>query len=190
VEVSTTILDLYATPDTVKTAVKVARDDLSSKRVQQVRHLVSDLASEADTHVTEIPLGTYPTAIKAAAPLIDAGKIDEAKAALQAALSTLVVVTYIVSLPAVRAQAMLHQAEQLSTKSNRSQDDNQKVRSYIDATRSQLQLAETLGYGTKEDYKPLYAQLDDVQKNAESSQPGRGVFAKLQQSLKNFKFSS
>src|SRR5438270_12243175 len=85
VEVSTTILDLYATPDTVKTAVKVARDDLSSNRVQQARHLVSDLASEADTHVTEIPLGTYPTAIKAAAPLIDAGKIDEAKAALQAA---------------------------------------------------------------------------------------------------------
>ena len=190
VEVSTTILDLYATPDTVKTAVRVAKDDLSSNRVQQARHLVSDLASEADTHVAEIPLGTYPTAIKAVAPLIDAGKIDQAKAALQAALSTLVVITYVAPLPAIRAQAMLQQAEQLSTKSNRSQDDNQKVRSYIDATRGQLQLAETLGYGTKEDYKPLYAQLDDVQKNAESRQPGRGAFAKLQQSLKNFKFLS
>lgn len=190
VEVSTTILDLYATPDTVKAAVEDAKDDLSSNRVQQARHLVNDLASEADTHVTEIPLATYPAAIKAVAPLIDAGKTDEAKGALEAALNTLVVVTYVVPLPRVRAQALLQQAEQLATKSNRTQDDNQKVRRYIDATRSQIQLAETLGYGSKEDYKPLYAQLDDIQKRAETGQPGKGLFAKLEQSLKNFNFSS
>jgi YfdX protein len=190
VEVSTTILDLYASPDTVMAAVKGAKDDLSSNRVQQARHLVNDLASEADTHVTEIPLATYPAAIKAVAPLIDAGKMDEAKGALEAALNTLVVVTFVVPLPQVRAQALLRQAEQLASKSNRTQDDNQKVRSYIDATRTQIQLAETLGYGSKDDYRPLYAQLDDIQKKAETGQPGKGLFAKLEQSLKNFKFSS
>ncbi len=190
VEVSTMILDLYATPDTVKAALKDAKDDLSSNHVQQARHLLNDLASEADTQVTEIPLATYPAAIKAVAPLIDAGKMDEAKGALEAALNTLVVVTYVVPLPQVRAQALLQQAEKLAANPNRTQDDNQKVRSYINGTRTQIQLAETLGYGSKDDYKPLYAQLDDIQKKTESGQPGKGLFAKLEQSLKNFKFSS
>jgi hypothetical protein len=188
VEVGTTILDLYATPDTVMAAVRDAKDDLSLNRVQLARRLLKDLASEADTHVAEIPLATYPAAIKAIAPLIDAGKMDEAKAALEAALNTIVVVTYVVPLPRVRAQALLQEAKQLATKSNRTQDDGKKVHSYIDATRSQIQLAEALGYGSKDDYRPLYAQLDDIQKKTETGQPGKGLFARLEQSLKNFKF--
>jgi ribosomal protein S20 len=190
VEVTTSILDLYATPDTVKTVVKDAKDDLSSNRVQHARHLVSDLASEADTHVTEIPLATYPAAIKAVAPLIDAGKTKEAKAALEAALNTLVIETIIIPLPGIRAQALLHEADQLANKGNRTKDDNQRVRHYLDATRTELQLAEALGYGTKDNYKPLYAQLDDIQKKAENGEPGRSVFANIEQSLKNFRFSS
>jgi hypothetical protein len=99
VEVTTAILDLYATPDTVQAVIKDAKDDLSSNRVQQARHSISDLASEADTRVTEIPLATYPAAIKAVAPLIDTGKTQEAKAALEAALNTLVIETVIIPLP-------------------------------------------------------------------------------------------
>jgi hypothetical protein len=190
VDVTTSILDLYATPDTVKAVIKEAKDDLSRNQVQQSRHLLTDLASEADTHVFEIPLATYPAAIKAVAPLIDSGKTKEAKAAIEAALNTLVIETYVVALPSVRAQALLREAEQLATKNNRKQEDNQKVRSFISATRTQLQLAEALGYGTKDNYKPLYAQLDDVQKKAENGQSGRGLFAKVQQSLRNFKFLS
>jgi hypothetical protein len=190
VEVSTTILDLYAIPDTVKAVVKEAKDDLSDNQVQQARHLVSDLASEANIHVVGIPLATYPAAIKAVAPLIDAGKTQDAKAALEAALNTLVIETDVVPLPSVRAQALLRQAEQLATKNTRKQEDNQKVHSLIDATRIEIQLAEALGYGTKDSYKPLYAQLDDIQKKTNNGRFGRGLFAKLEQSLKNFKFST
>ena len=68
--------------------MKRARDDLSRERVQDARLLVADLASEADIHVTEIPLATYAAAIRAVAPLINAGKVDEAKAALYSALNT------------------------------------------------------------------------------------------------------
>lgn len=174
VDVTVSVLDLYATPDTVKAVIKEAKDDLSNNQVQQARHLVTDLASEADTHVIEIPLATYPAAIKAVAPLIDAGKIEEAKAALEAALDTLVIETYVVPLPRVRAQALLQQAGQLATNNNRKPEDNQKVRSYIQATRTELQLAEALGYGTKDGYNPLYAELDDVQKRAENGSLAEG----------------
>ena len=190
IDVSTSIFDLYTTPDTVKRVVNEARDDLSNSQVQQARLLVTPLASEADTHVAQIPLATYPAAIKAVAPLIDAGKTEEAKAALEAALNTIVIDTYVMPLPRVRAQALLHQAEQLTAKPSRTQDDNQRLHSLIEATRTQIQLAEALGYGTKEDYKPLYAQLDDVQKKAESGQSSKGLFDRIEQSLKRFKFSS
>jgi hypothetical protein len=190
VDVTVSVLDLYAVPNTVKAVVKQAKDDLSNYRVQEARHLMSDLASEADIHVVEIPLATYPVAIKAVAPLIDAGKMQDAKAALEAALNTLVVNIYVLPLPSVRAQALLVQAEQLATKNNRKQEDNQELHNLIEATRTEIQLAETLGYGAKDDYKPLYAQLDDIQKKTENGESGKGLFARMEQSLKNFKFST
>jgi hypothetical protein len=189
VNVSTTILDLYATPDTVKGAVKDAKDYLSNNRVQDARLLVENLASEADIHVTEIPLATYPAAIRAVAPLIDSGKIDEAKAALSTALNTLVVETFVIPLPKIRAVAMLGDADNLTKSSTLKEEDKTKVRNLIDATRHELQLAEALGYGTAANYKPLYAQLDEIQKKTEGGQTGKGMFDKFRKSLKAFKFS-
>jgi hypothetical protein len=190
IDVSTTVLDLYATPDTVKRVVNVATLELSGGQVQQARHLVTGLASEADTQVVAIPLATYPAAIKAVAPLIDGGKTQEAEAALEAALHTLVIETDVIPLPRVRAEALLRQAEQLTSKANGTQVDNQKVTSLIDAARTEIQLAEALGYGTKDDYKPLYAQLDEVQKKTASGNSSKGLFDRIDQSLKKFKFSS
>lgn len=190
VSVTTTVLDLYTTPDTVRMAVKQAKDDLSNDQVQQARLLLQDLASEADIHVTEIPLATYPAAIRAVAPLVDAGRTDEAKAAIYAVLNTLVIETYVVPLPKIRAEAMLAGADTLANKSDRKEEDKTKLRSLLDSTRHEIQLAEALGYGTKDNYKPLYAQLDEIQKKTEGGQMEKGLVAKLRQSLKTFRFSS
>jgi hypothetical protein len=190
VGVSTTMLDLYATPDTVKSAVKEAKDDLAKNQVQQARLLVQSLASEADIHVTEIPLATYPAAIRAVAPLIDSGKIDDAKGALYTALNTMVVETFVVPLPGIRAEAMLTAADTLAKSSQRKDEDQKKLRGLIDATRLELQLAEALGYGTSESYKPMYAQLDEIQKKIDGGQSGKSIFDRMRQSLRNFKFSS
>ncbi len=190
VGVTTSMVDLYTTPETVKTVVQQAKDDLAREEVQHARLLVQDLASEADIHVTEIPLATYPAAIKAVAPLIDAGKLDEAKAALQAALNTLVIETYVVPLPPIRAEAMLAASDALAGKKERTPEDKTKLLGFIQGARRELQLAEALGYGDKNDYQPLYSQLDDIQKRIESGQSGRGLLDKLRNSVKSFKFSS
>lgn len=189
VAVETTIFDLYAAPDTVKTVVNAAKDDLASERVQSARHLVSYLASEADVNVSALPLATYPAAIKAVAPLIDAGKTEEAKAALESVLDTLVIETYVVPLPRARAEALLAEAQKLASRSNKTQDDNKRLHNLLDATRTQIQLAEALGYGTKDSYKPLYSELDEVQRKAASGQSGGNLFDRLRQSIRNFKFS-
>lgn len=190
VDVTTTIFDLYGTPETVKNLINQCKDDLSRDRVQQARLLMMNLASEADTHVVEIPLATYPAAIKAVAPLIDAGKLNQAIAALETALNTMVIQTYVIPLPRVRAEALLAEANQLASNTNRASPGNQTVHDLLEAARTQLQLAEALGYGNKEEYKPLYAQLDDVEKKAESGKTNEGLFNRIEDSLRRFKFST
>jgi hypothetical protein len=76
----------------------------------------------------------------------------------------------------------------LAATSNRTADENAKLRSLIDEARTQLQFAEALGYGVRDSYKPLYAQLDDIQKKTKGGQSGKSLFDRLQNSLKNFKF--
>ena len=158
--------------------------------MQQARDLLSGLASEADIQVTDLSLATYPSAIKAVVPLIDAGKTEEAKTALFAALNTLVVEDYVIPLPRVRAQSMLREAQRLAAKSNRTADENDRLRALISAAQNELKLAEALGYGTKDSYKPLYDQIAEVQKQTDAGQSGKGLFDKLQDSLKRFKFRS
>src|SRR5205085_370381 len=102
INVVTIIRDLYSNVDTVKAAVRQAKDYLAEGKVQEARALLNGLASEAENQVTNIPLATYPAAIKTIAPLIDAGKIDEAKTALQTALNTLVIQSFITPLPKIR----------------------------------------------------------------------------------------
>lgn len=60
----------------------------------------------------------------------------------------------------------------------------------IAAARTEVQVAEALGYGTKADYRPLYSEIDDLQKAAERGNANPGLFDKVRESLKRFKFSS
>lgn len=185
--VATIIRDLYSNPDTVKGVVLQVRDYLDDGKIQQARALLSGLASEAETQVTNIPLATYPAAIRAVAPLIDAGKLDEAKTALQTALNTLVIESFVTPLPKIRAEAMLKDAETLTEKSDRKDSENKKLRDLVESARHELQLAEAMGYGDRSDYKPLYAQLDDIQNKTEGGKSGKGFFDKIKESLKRLK---
>ncbi len=187
VSVATVVRDLYANPDTVKAAVQEARTDLNDGKVQQARALLGGLASEAELQVSNIPLATYPAAIKAVVPLIDAGKNQEAKSALQLALNTLVVERFITPLPPVRAKAMLDEAEKLAEKSGRNGDENKKLHDLVENARTQLELGEALGYGIRDDYKPLYGQLDDIQTKTGDGKSGKGFFDKIKESLKGLK---
>lgn len=183
--VSTTLVtyDLFASPDTVKAAVAEARHDLADGEVQKARLLTDALASEIQIRTSNIPLATYPAAIKAITPLIDAGKVDEAKAQLQAALGTLVITTDVIPLPKLRAEGLLKEAQTLTEKKDRSKEDNDKLASDLKAAREQLQMAELLGYGKMGDYKPLYEQIDGIQKASAGGKSGFGWFDKIKKQI-------
>ena len=175
--------DLLARPETVKTVVKEAEDLLEDGEVQKARHLLANLASEIVFTTTSIPLATYPDAIKAISPLIDAGKIDEAKQALRAALSTLVITDEIIPLPVLRADYMLAAAKTLSENMERSDEDNKLLERLLKSARVQLQLAEALGYGNKKLFKPLYKEIDEIERKTAGGKGGKGWFDSLEKKL-------
>ncbi len=179
-------IDLLSTPDTVKAAAKQVKEYLDDGDIQKARPLIATLASEIDFHTTNIPLGTYPAAIKAITPLIDAGKIDEAKAGLRAALNTLVITTEVVPLPKLRAELLLKEAQMLAEKKARSKEENDRLARNLKVSREQLQLAETLGYAKKQDYKPLYKELEEIERKSADGKSGVGWFDRIRKQLSDW----
>jgi hypothetical protein len=183
VDVGFRIVDVYTSPDTVKETVSRAADLLEEGMVQSARSLVSDLASELIISVTNLPLATYPEAIKAVTPMIDAGKIAEAKNALQIALGTLVVVDTIVPLPPMRAEILLEDAEMMAEKTNRTADESKRLTEHLSAARAQLQLGEALGYGDRGAFADFYKELDEIEAKTAGGGAGKGLFDRIKNSI-------
>lgn len=183
IDMNVAVQDLLADPDTVKVILKEARDLLGDGEVQKVRPLLANLSSEMVFSTINIPLATYPQAIKAVARLIDENKLNEAKTALEAALSTLIVTDVIIPLPVVRAELLLKEAEKLAEKSSRSEKDNESLSNQLSEARKQVRLAEVLGYGQKKTYKPIYEQIDQIEKKSRGGKSGRGWFDNIKKKV-------
>lgn len=183
VETEVVTHDLLSNRDTVKAVIKEAKDNLDDDEIQKARLLLTDLASEIQLRTTNIPLATYPAAIKSITPLIDAGKTDEAKAKLQATLNTLVITTEAIPLPKLRAESLLKEAQTLAEKKDRSKEENDKLASQLNAAREQLQMAELLGYGKTKDYRLMYEQLEGIDKKSANGKSGMGWFDQIKKQL-------
>ena len=179
VDVRAIVHDVIAAPDAVTALRQRAEAALDDGRLQDARHMIADLASEHVISVTSIPLATYPAAIKQAAALIHADKPAEAAAALETALSTLVVEDTIIPLPLVRAEALLDSARPLAEKPQRTAGENDQLRRLLDAARLQIELAQALGYATKDDLEALSDELKTLQRKTEGQGFATGLFDRI-----------
>lgn len=174
VDVRTIVHDLFANTETIEAMTDEALDALKHGEVQQARHVLALLASEIVITVTSIPLASYPAAVKAVVPLIDQGKIEEAKAALQSALSTLVEERSVLPLPVLRAKLLLKRAEPLVEDGQRSEASNERLETLLNEARQQLEMAELLGYGKRKDFELLYAELKKIKEKTGGGGCGKG----------------
>ncbi len=187
VDVASYTLDIYGDAQGVRKAVDTAVRMLREGRVQDARALVSGLASEIVIEVANIPLATYPDALKAVVPLIEAENHEAASRALTAALNTLVITRHVIPLPVVRAEHLLELAEKLAEKKQRDQRENAKLKDLLEAARMELELAQALGYGKKEDFDFFYAQLDEISGKTRDGGHGSGFFDRLRKALEEFR---
>jgi hypothetical protein len=49
--------------------------------------------------------------------------------------------------------------------------------------RTQLEMAELLGYGNKDVYKPMHEQLDEIEQKTKGGKGGKGWFDKIKQQI-------
>jgi hypothetical protein len=185
--VETDVSDFAGTNKDVANVIDEAEDLLKHGKLQNARGVIAEMSSEIRIITTSIPLGTYPAAIKQIIPLIDSGKIDQAAVDLNKVLDTLVVTIEIMPLPVLRAEEMLTVAAELEHRADLSKEKSREdIQQFTDAAKDQLELAQLLGYGNKDDYKPLYKEIDAIHKTLFSEQSA-AAWQKVKDEISAFK---
>lgn len=179
VDVTAVTYDVLGDVKDVEALREQAEEAIEQGRLQEARRLIGDLASETVVSTSNLPLATYPAAIKSAAALLAEGKPQEAKAVLQTALGTIVVRETIAPLPLARAQAAIGQARSLSEKANRSATENARLRSLLATAREQVRLGQALGYATKRDMDGLIEAIDEIEEKTGGQKHGKGLLDRI-----------
>ena len=183
VGVSTAIFDIYLDRRSIEDAVEEVQRLVDRGRIQDARELINMLRSEIVTSTTYLPMATFPDAIAEVAPLIDEGRYDEARALLASTLNTVVVLDRTTALPILRAQLLLEEAETLAEKTDRSDDESERLASLLDSAEEQLRIADVLGYADKGDFEPFYDELKNIRRKTRGGKSGSGFFNDLREGI-------
>ncbi|GAA0892716.1 hypothetical protein GCM10009122_23950 [Fulvivirga kasyanovii] len=185
IDASVKTVDLVADLETIKNIKKAARKAIKEDRFQALRDELTSLASEIQVTTVEMPLATFPPAIKRAAALVEKDDLEGAKNILYTALNTLIVKEERIPLPILRAQAMIDQA-----KGDDASDEDKKkeVLQLLQNAEYQLILAEELGYGERgEEYGELNKAIKELKKSVEEDGDSQGLFDSLKTKLSDFR---
>ena len=177
------LVDTTLTPSEIKKEIKRVKELLDTGDVQEARRILNTLQSEIDIVIKQLPLATYPDAIKLASKYIIDGKIKEAKTVLEVALNSLVIKTVVIPLPIVRAADLITEA------SKTARVDKNKAIEYLDEAKKQLQIAKFLGYGPKQEkaYKELRQKINNIEKEIKGKNKTEKLFDELIQKMKDLK---
>lgn len=171
--------NIYSSLETISRARQEAINLLNAGRVQEARAILKNLASEIVISTTNIPVATYPVALKTAAKLIDTNKIEEAKEVLQAAMDTLVVTEVVIPLPVANAKVFLQKAEELAQSKKRTTEESKRLVALLGAADTEIKYAEALGYGKKTDFTNFHKQIAEIRNKTGNGKFGTGFFSQI-----------
>jgi hypothetical protein len=156
-------------------------DAVMAKDYPAARLILYSLTSEIRLRTYNLPLATYPTALKDAARLLDQGKNDQASQVLLTALNTLAVVEKVTPIPIVLARAAITAAEEQSKK------DKNAAQTLLATAKNQLQRCQDLGYAADiPEYPALNTNIAKLEKELKGNGETGALFAKLKDELSSF----
>jgi hypothetical protein len=163
--------------------VNLAKIAVEKNKLPIARNILNTLRSEIDIKSINIPLATYPDAIKLAIKYINQNKIKEAQDVIAMALNTLVTTDTIIPIPIVKANDLVIAASKIATK------DKKQTLKYLEEAKKQLKLAELLGYTSKSDttYKMLADKINTIESKINHNKATKSFFDDLKAKLKEFK---
>ena len=168
---------------TVASLVKKAKKLVEKNNLPEAREVLNTLRDEIVVKTINLPLATYPAALKLAIKYINENKLKEAKEVLAMALSTLVEIKTIIPIPLVKAQNLIVEASKIVKK------DPKEALKYLDEAKHQLKLGEVLGYTSKSSttYKMLKDQINKIEKEIKAKHNTDNLFERLIEKIKEFK---
>jgi tetratricopeptide (TPR) repeat protein len=169
--------------DDIEKALKQVGKLLREKRVQEAQTLLSTLQSEIEVTVVNLPLVTYPDALKLASKFIIEDKPQKAQEVLKVALNSFSEVVEIVPLPIINALKLIDVAKAVS------KDDKSEALKYLSSANDELKKAELLGYISESatTYKELHKLIDSVKEEIKGKNKAEKMFENLGKKLNEFK---
>lgn len=166
---------------TIKTRAKAAEKAVANKDYPTARVLLAGLTSEIRVRTFNLPLATYPIALKEAAQLLDQKKPQEASRLLTMALNSLVIVDRVTPLPLALAQAAIDEARSLRDK------NREEAMARLETAKRELERAKELGYaGRDPEYATLDKSISDLEKQLKGKDDTASAFSKLTERLSSF----
>lgn len=187
-----TIIDLAPRDfDLIEPIRDEAKRAVNEENFPTGRALLHNLVSEIRTSTVNLPLETYPDAMKESARLLHQGRTDEARAVMQLALSTLVVTEQSRPIPLINALTELAAAMALAAQGqdqqNQDQQNRDQVLRLLEDARTQLKLARELGYARRDpEYKELDRAIRDIERQIRAKEKTESPFAKLREKFSSF----
>jgi len=167
----------------VENAVITAEALLAKKRVQDARNIMLRLVDEVDFITVNLPLATYPNALKLAAKKLKEEKFQDAKAILVETLNTFVNAKAVTPIGILVAQDLIKAASKIAK-------DNKKLAlSHLAEAKIALKKSEALGYVSTSDttYKMLNDEISKIEKEVKGKNKAEKLFEDLISKLKEFK---
>ncbi len=178
------IYDFKGSLKDIQTALITAKALLKANKIQEARRILDTLRSEIVFKTVNLPLASYPSALKLAAKFLHEGRVDEAKNILAQALLTFVNVEVVTPIPLLKAQALIKEAQKAAK-----EKDKDRALDNLKAAKENLKIAEALGYTSESDttYKMLEEEIEKIEKEVKGKNSAEKLFEELKNKLEEFK---
>ncbi len=183
IDTSVEVVEFPGSVKDIEIALITVKALLKENKIQEARKLLDTLRSEIVIKTVNLPLASYPAALKLAAKFLHENRIDEAKNILNQALSTFVEVDIVTPIPLLKAQFLVEEAKRIAKK------EKKKALDYLKEAKSELKKAEYLGYTSESDttYESLKEAIEKIEKEVKGKNSAEKLFDELIQKLKEFK---
>jgi tetratricopeptide (TPR) repeat protein len=177
------VSEFAGTPSDAENAIITATALLEKRKVQAARTIVVGLRDEIDFVTINLPLASYPAALKLAAKFLHENKVPEAQKVLLTALNTFVEVDVVTPIGIIEAQSLIQAAKEVAKK------DKKLALSHLEAAKRALKKSEVLGYVSDSDttYKMLNDAINEIEKEIRGKNEAGKLFDELIEKIKEFK---
>lgn len=167
--------------DAIKTRAKLAERATADRELPTARVLLDSLTSEIRVRTTNLPLVTYPIALRTAARLLEEKKTEDARGLLLVALNTLAVIDQVTPLPLLLTRVAIDEAQSVREK------DKNAAQTHLATARHELERAKELGYAAKDpEYAALNKNIADLEKQVKGTGDTQPAFERLKERVGAF----